>query len=124
MLCDCLNLAAVPVSRDSEAFACFVLYVVDFCAVDHRLDKFFHKNTYAIYLNRLLGRFWLIQSQSNAGTASPHPSNEQPQIFSLVLTQNTLDFFFCDIGNLYQFVPLFLVINYTDILRDFNWPRM
>ena len=124
MLCDCFNLAAVPVSRDSEPFAFFVLHIVNFCAVDHRLDKFFHENIYAIYLNGLFGRLWLIQSQSNAGTASPHPRNEQPQIFAFVLIQNTLEFFLCDIGNLYQFVPLFLVINYTDILLDFNWPRM
>lgn len=48
---------------------------------------------------RLFGVVWLIQSQSQAGTASAKAFKDDPQQFAGVLLQDCLQLFLCQIGN-------------------------
>jgi len=54
---------------------------------------------------RLFGVVWLIQSQSQAGTASAKAFKDDPQQFAGVFLQDRLQLFFCQIGNGHACLP-------------------
>lgn len=92
--------AATPPGRgDGEALTARSDDVVEHLLGGVGFDILGHEDGEVVDGLRLFGVVWLIQSQSQAGTASAKAFKDNPQQFAGVFLQDRLQLFLCQIGN-------------------------
>lgn len=101
MFSSCLSvLAATPTGRgNGEALSARGDDVVEHLLGGVGFDILGDEHGEVVDALRLFGVVWLIQSQSQAGTASAKAFEDDPQQFAGVFLQDRLQLFLCQIGN-------------------------